>query len=178
MKTTRRRILGTMGVAGLAATGLMGRSGLAQDTPATRITIGKPYELRTLDPHASTDQTAWEIQAVVYESLIFLEYNDGAFETIPGLAESWETPDDTTYVFKIREGVTFHNGRELAAEDVVFSLNRALDPVIGSWWRTRLGPMGTAATPAAGEAANVGVSFEMSGPLEVTATLTEPYGAF
>jgi peptide/nickel transport system substrate-binding protein len=178
MKTTRRRMLGTMGVAGLAATGLMGRSGLAQSTPATRITIGKPYELRTLDPHSSTDQTAWEIQAVVYESLVFLDYEDGAFETIPGLAESWETPDETTYVFKIREGVTFHNGRELAAEDVVFSLNRALDPVIGSWWRTRLGPMGTAATPVAGEAADIGVIFEMSGPLEVTATLTEPYGAF
>jgi peptide/nickel transport system substrate-binding protein len=167
-----------MGVAGLAATGLLGRSGLAQNSPATRITIGKPYELRTLDPHSSTDQTAWEIQSVVYESLVFLDYVDGVFEPVPGLAQSIATPDDTTYVFTLHEGVTFHNGREMTAADVVFSLNRALDPEIGSWWRTRLGPMVESATPAAGAPADVGVTFEATGPLEVTATLTEPYGAF
>lgn len=176
MKTTRRGVLGAMGLAGLAAVGLE-RMAEAQGAP-TRITIGKPYELRTLDPHSSTDQTAWEIQAVVYESLIVLDYVDGEFRTVPGLAETIEQPDDRTYVFSIRKGVTFHNGRELTAEDVVFSLNRALDPEIGSWWRTRLGPMVETATPVAGTPADVGVTFEVSGPLEVTATLTEPYGAF
>jgi peptide/nickel transport system substrate-binding protein len=176
MKTTRRGVLGAMGLAGLAAVGMKNGTG-AQTTPK-RITIGKPYELRTMDPHASTDQTAWEIQAVVYESLTFLDYRDGVFEPAPGLAEEITQADETTYVFRIRQGVTFHNGRELSAEDVVFSLNRALDPEIGSWWRTRLGPMVEVATPAAGAPADVGVTFEMSGPLEVTATLTEPYGAF
>lgn len=177
MKTTRRRLLGTMGL-GAAALGLMeSRSGAAQDTPK-RLTIGKPYELRTIDPHSSTDQTAWELQAVVYESLVFLDYVDGAFVTNPGLAESWATPDDTTYVFQIRKGVTFHNGREMTAEDVVFSLNRALDPVIGAWWRTRLGPaVPSAATPESGAPA-VGVTFSTTGPYEVTAELAEPYGAF
>lgn len=178
MKTTRRRMLGTMGVAGLAATGLMGRIGVAQDTPATRITIGKPYELRTMDPHSSTDQTAWELQAVVYESLFFLDYVDGEFVPVPGLAESFDRPDDRTYVFKIREGVTFHNGRELTAEDVVFSLNRVLDPVIGAWWRTRLGPPVAATSAIPPEFPEVGVAFAVTGPLEVTATLTEPYSAF
>lgn len=177
MSTTRRGFLGTMGL-GAAVLGLAGvQGGLAQGAP-TRITIGKPYEVRTLDPHSSTDQTAWELQAVVYESLVFLDYQDGEFKTVPGLAERWDTPDETTYVFTIREGVTFHNGRELAAEDVVFSLNRALDPQIGSWWRTRLGPMGASGTPVADGPADVGVTFEMSGPLQVTARLTEPYGAF
>ncbi len=150
---------------------------MAQDAPR-RVTIGKPYELRTIDPHSSTDQTAWELQSVVYESLVFLDYVDGAFVTLPGLAESWETPDDTTYVFTIRQGVTFHNGREMTADDVVFSLNRVLDPEIGAWWRTRLGPaVEQAATPEAGPPA-VGVTFAATGPFEVTATLTEPYGAF
>jgi peptide/nickel transport system substrate-binding protein len=176
MKTTRRGVLGAMGLAGLSAVGM--KSGAeAQSTPK-RITIGKSYELRTMDPHSSTDQTAWEIQAVVYESLTFLDYVDGAFEAVPGLAEDIALVDETTYVFKIREGVTFHNGRELAAEDVVFSLDRALDPQIGSWWRTRLGPMIPPATPTPGAPVDVGVTFEMSGPLEVTARLTEPYGAF
>ncbi|HET9661888.1 MAG TPA: ABC transporter substrate-binding protein [Thermomicrobiales bacterium] len=178
MKTTRRRMLGTMGAAGLVATGMTGRIGLAQDAPAQRITIGKPYELRTLDPHSSTDQTAWEIQSVVYESLVFLEYQDGAFETVPGLAESIARPDDTTYVFSIREGVTFHNSREMTADDVVFSLNRVLDPEIGAWWRTRLGPPVASAATATPVAAGVGVSFEATGPYEVTARLTEPYSPF
>lgn len=178
MRTTRRKVLGTLGAAGFAVIGKTSNvRGLAQEAPA-RVTIGKPYELRTMDPHSSTDQTAWEIQAVVYESLIFLDYADGAFQTLPGLAESWQTPDDTTYVFKIREGVTFHNDREMTADDVLFSINRALDPQIGSWWRTRLGPMMQAATPTAGAPADVGVTFEATGPLEVTARLTEPYGAF
>ena len=174
--TTRRRFLGMTGLGAVALGSIGIQSGAAQDAPK-RVTIGKPYELRTIDPHSSTDQTAWEIQAVVYESLIFLDYVDGAFVTLPGLAERWETPDETTYVFAIRQGVTFHNGREMTAEDVVFSLNRALDPVIGAWWRTRLGPVISAATPEAG-APGVGVEFSVTGPYEVTARLAEPYGAF
>src|SRR5687768_6214791 len=66
MKITRRGVLGAMGLAGLAAIGVKGAAG-AQETPK-RITIGKPYELRTMDPHSSTDQTAWAIQAVVSAS--------------------------------------------------------------------------------------------------------------
>lgn len=174
--TTRRRFLGMTGL-GAAALGLGGiRDGNTQEL-SKRLTIGKPYELRTIDPHSSTDQTAWELQAVVYESLIFLDYVDGAFVTLPGLAESWQTPDDTTYVFAIRQGVIFHNGREMTADDVLFSLNRALDPVIGAWWRTRLGPVVDAPTPVAGAPA-VGVEFSGTGPYEITAKLAEPYGAF
>jgi peptide/nickel transport system substrate-binding protein len=74
--------------------------------------------------------------------------------------------------------VTFHNGRELSAEDVVFSLNRVLDPVIGAWWRTRLGPPVESTSAVPPEFPEVGVTFEVSGPLEMTATLTEPHGAF
>ena len=62
---------------------------------------------------------------------------DGEFNTIPGLAESWTVSEDNlTYTFKIREGVTFHNGRELTADDVLFTMNRVLDPATGAWWRT------------------------------------------
>jgi peptide/nickel transport system substrate-binding protein len=42
------------------------------------------------------------------------------------IAESWTTPDDTTYIFKIRKGVKFHNGEELTVDDVVFTFNRIL----------------------------------------------------
>ncbi len=43
---------------------------------------------------------------------------------IPGLATSWKTIDDTTWEFKLRKGVKFHDGTELTAEDVVFSIDR------------------------------------------------------
>lgn len=162
---------------------------LAMQGAGGQLIVGKPYELSSFDVNTATDQTAWEIHALVYEPLIFL---DGEFNPIPGLAESWTVSDDNlTYVFKIREGVTFHNGRELTADDVVYTMNRVLDPATGAWWRTRLGPpvavsedqlaadatavaMGTPVATVPG----VGVSFEVTGPLEVTATLTEPYGAF
>ncbi|MGH8056699.1 MAG: ABC transporter substrate-binding protein [Candidatus Entotheonellia bacterium] len=55
----------------------------------------------------------------------------GTFVVEPDLAERWETPDDTTYIFHLRKGVKWHNkppinGRELVAEDVKFTFNRFL----------------------------------------------------
>src|SRR5262249_40022309 len=55
----------------------------------------------------------------------------GAFILEPDVAERWEMPDDTTYVFHLRKGVTWHNkppvnGRELVAEDVKFTFDRFL----------------------------------------------------
>ena len=53
---------------------------------------------------------------------------------VPALAESWEmSPDGKTYVYKIRKGVKFHDGTELTAEDVAYSMNRNLDPEVGSY---------------------------------------------
>jgi peptide/nickel transport system substrate-binding protein len=46
----------------------------------------------------------------------------------PCLAESWENPDDKTWLFHLRQGVKFHNGEEVDAEDVKFSLERLIDP--------------------------------------------------
>ena len=60
----------------------------------------------------------------IFECLI-REESDGTLN--PGLAESWEIADDNlSIVFKIRDGVKFHNGDTLTAEDVAFSLNRAI----------------------------------------------------
>jgi peptide/nickel transport system substrate-binding protein len=55
----------------------------------------------------------------------------GTFTTEPHLAESWETPDDTTYIFHLRQGIKWHNkpplnGRELVADDVKFTFDRFL----------------------------------------------------
>lgn len=154
----------------------------AQGAGGGQLVIGKPYEATGLDPHFQASQTSWEINAVVYESLVFLGDN---LEPVPGLAESWATPDNQTYVLKIREGVKFHNGREMTADDVVYSLERVLTHP-EAWWDTKMGPPrvpdaseATAialGTPVAGPV--VGLTIEKTGPYEVTARLSEPYAPF
>ena len=59
---------------------------------------------------------------MIYDRL--MEF-DAAGEVQPMLVESYEMPSKTEYIFKLHEGVKFHNGDEMTAEDVVFSLNRA-----------------------------------------------------
>jgi peptide/nickel transport system substrate-binding protein len=61
----------------------------------------------------------------VYDSLN--EWNSQLIEQ-PGLAESWEATDDKTYVFKLRQGVKFHDGAELDAEDVIYSYGLHKEP--------------------------------------------------
>lgn len=77
------------------------------------------------DPHVSAGQSSMSLQGSVYDGLV--EYNDQGKLT-GALAESWETPDPTTFVFKLRKGVVFHDGSTFDAEDVLASLNRIKDP--------------------------------------------------
>ena len=60
-----------------------------------------------------------------YESLTAF---DAKAQIVPALAERWDTPDPTTYVFHIRRGVKFHDGSELTAEDVKYTFDIVLDP--------------------------------------------------
>jgi peptide/nickel transport system substrate-binding protein len=82
----------------------------------------EPYGINT------TGQGNYEAREPVYDSLL---YWDQDLRVQPGLAESYETPDELTYVFKLREGVTFHNGKELTAEDVKFSIDSIITPPDG-----------------------------------------------
>src|SRR5690625_4325001 len=79
----------------------------------------------TLDLHLSTAAATTEIMGQVYESLITV---DSEYNIVPLLAESYEQSDDGLVItFKLREGVLFHNGKEMKAEDVVASMNRWKD---------------------------------------------------
>ena len=88
------------------------------------LTLGIALEPPHLDPTAGAAAAIDEVTyANVFEGLTRIDEN-GAVQ--PGLAESWEVSDDgLTYTFKLREGVTFHDGTSFDAEDVVFSLDRA-----------------------------------------------------
>lgn len=82
----------------------------------------EPYGINT------TGQGNYEAREPVYDSLL---YWDKDLRIQPGLAESYETPDDLTYVFKLRPGVQFHNGKELTADDVKFSIDSIITPPDG-----------------------------------------------
>ena len=97
----------------------------AQDAPKMggSITIAISQDLdQSLDPHTATSAGKREIFFNIFEGLVKADA-DGNF--MPALAESYEISDDaTTFTFKLREGVKFHNGSELTAEDVVYTLDR------------------------------------------------------
>ncbi len=190
-----RRTAVKAGLFSAAALGGVSMNRSVRGQAGGRLVIGKYSEVLDLDPHFSASQTNWEVQAVVYESLVFL---DNDLVPVPGLAESWETPDDRTYVFKLRQGAKFHNGREVTADDVVYSLRRVLESP-ESWWNVKMGPIlpeeAATGTPAAAEVVGtpadadtastpvatgpqIGVTIEATGPGEVTATLVEPYAPF
>ena len=88
--------------------------------------------------YGSGDYTA--INPALYEhgeinALIFagLTAHDARNNVVPGLAESWDFDKKTnTYIFKLREGLTFHDGEPLTSEDVKFTLEAILDPSNGS----------------------------------------------
>lgn len=123
--------------------------------------IGYDLDIQFLDP-----QKAQSGQDLLPSALLFsqlTQYDRTMLDPQPDIAESWTQPDPTTYVFTIRPGVTFHNGREVTADDVVFSYQRALD--IGSVGR------------GAGELREV-ASFSATGPMEFTVKLKQPSAVF
>ena len=67
-----------------------------------------------------------------YESLTAF---DSQLNVVPALAESWTTPDDKTYIFKLRQGVKFHDGSEFTADDVKYTFDIVLDPKGPAVWR-------------------------------------------
>ena len=76
----------------------------------------------TLDTHVTNTNVVRDIARQMYETLLTFNEN---YEITPMLAESYEvSPDGTTVTFKLREGVLFHNGKEMKAEDVVASMQR------------------------------------------------------
>lgn len=93
------------------------------------LVIANASDIVSLDPAGSNDQQSTNVQTNIYETLITQDEN---MELQPGLAESWEQVDDTTWEFKLREGVTFHDGSEFNAEVVKANIERILDPEVAS----------------------------------------------
>jgi len=94
--------------------------------PTGKLTVAVPAEPATLDPHKSSNRYNYTFNSNMFEGLYIR--NDKA-ELVPGLAESVSvTPDGLTYTFKLRKGVKFHDGSAMTADDVKFSMDRAINP--------------------------------------------------
>jgi len=86
-----------------------------------------------LDPHQTTAYASFQVLENVFDTLVQPNQD---LEMEPALAESWETSEDQlTWTFTVREGVTFHNGDEFTADDVVYSFNRIIDEELSNAYR-------------------------------------------
>lgn len=95
----------------------------------TAITVGSDVDAGTLDPRLTRDVTAARVADLIYSGLVHLT---PTLEPVPDLAESWETPDPTTYIFHLRDGLVFSDGAPLTADDVVFTYQSLLDPELAA----------------------------------------------
>ena len=95
------------------------------------ITVTYKDDVATLDPAIGYDWQNWSMIKSLYDGL--MDYEPGTTELRPGLAESYEISDDgMVFTFKLREGVKFHNGRVMTADDVKYSLDRVTNPTTQS----------------------------------------------
>jgi len=76
-----------------------------------------------LDPRIATDAQSQQLDGLIFSSLV---NHDAQMNIVPDLAERWETPDPRTYVFHLRSGVHFHDGRALTSADVKFTFDSIL----------------------------------------------------
>jgi len=125
------------------------------------LTVVLDGEIDTIDPHKSVTIVGAQVWPNIFESLVKQTPNLDAVE--PLLAESWEQPDDVTYIFKLRQGVKFHNGDDFTAADVKASFDRVMDEATGASRRPDFLPV---------------AAVEVVDDYTVKFTMSAPYGPF
>jgi len=133
---------------------------------STILRWGTDSEPTGFDPHTNSEEASLRVMNQLYETLVSRN-EDMTF--YGRLAESWEIPDETTYIFHLRQGVKFHSGREMTADDVVYTFDR----ILGKTEAGDIGALGSKASYYGGVA-----SVEAVDPYTVKFTLAEPNAAF
>ncbi len=98
----------------------------AAPPPPTRLVIAYGISPVTMDPQMHSNTVTESVLRHIFETLVVRTDDMKTIE--PGLATAWQPIDDTTWQFKLRRGVRFHNGEEFNAHAVKFSIERAMDP--------------------------------------------------
>ncbi len=133
------------------------------------------YDPRSLDPALSTDVPTGEMVTLLFDGLTQFDA-DGRL--LPALSDHWTTdPKGQRYVFHLRPGVSFHDGRPLVAADVKRSLVRVLNPATHGGRVWPLLPIAGAGDFADGRARDVR-GIEVLGDTAVAFTLSEPLAIF
>ena len=117
-------VLAILAAIGALACLLTGAAGCTRSapSPARPLRVALHSDPLVLDPHLRNEALTYSVMRNLYEGLTAF---DAEMRIGPALAASWENPNDLTWVFHLRPGVRFHDGRELTAADVVWSLERA-----------------------------------------------------
>ena len=102
-------------------TGVLCASALLTSAVAQTLTIGVRGGPDSIDPHFTATGTHAEALKHVFDTLV---WSGDGLELEPRLAESWKAINDTTWEFKLRRGVKFHDGSDFTAADVKFSIER------------------------------------------------------
>ncbi|MEA2523679.1 MAG: peptide/nickel transport system substrate-binding protein [Thermomicrobiales bacterium] len=124
--------------------------------------IAFAIDLQFLDPQLVQSDQDLLPSTLVFSRLV--QWDSTMLEPKPDVAESWTISDDNlTYAFTLRQGVKFHSGREVTADDVVFSYQRALDTGDKGRGKAELRDV---------------ESFTATGPLEFTVKLKQPSAVF
>lgn len=105
----------------LAIAAALNISGGLAAVHAADLKLGLSADVSSLDPHYLNIAPNISFSSHLFDALVHVDANG---RLIPGLAVSWKAIDPTTWEFKLRRGVKFHDGSELTADDVIFSLDR------------------------------------------------------
>ncbi len=160
----------------LALSLLAAPAGAAEPGQGGEMIVTYKDDVSTLDPAIGYDWQNWSMIKSLFDGL--MDYEPGTTELVPDLAESYELAEDgLTYTFKLRKGVKFHNGRELTAADIKYSIERAVRP------ETQSPGAGFFASIAGFEELTSGAADELSGievpdDYTVKITLSRPDATF
>ena len=140
------------------------------------IVITYKDDVATLDPAIGYDWQNWSMIKSIFDGL--MDYEPGTTNLRPGLAESYTVSDDgMVFTFKLRAGVKFHNGREMTADDVKYSLDRVTNPTTQSPGAGFFGSIKGFDEISSG-AANALDGVKVLDPSTVEITLTRPDATF
>ena len=127
MELTRRDLLKGAAALGAAAAVPLTAGGpaLAQTTQKKELITAQSGDISKFDPHYSTSSNDVRVSFNLFDNLTS-RHPDG--KLYPGLATEWKLEGPTTWRFKLRQGVKFHNGDPLTSADVKYSIERTYDP--------------------------------------------------
>ncbi len=116
-----------LGIGAAAANTLLEREAPAQTTQKRELVVGQGGDISKFDPHYSTSANDIRVSFNTFDNLVS-RHPDG--KLYPGLATEWKSTAPTTWQFKIRQGVRWHNGDPFSSADAKFSLERTWDPAL------------------------------------------------